>query len=537
MAELWVTLAVQPAGLRVSWRLAGNALNTGETVAQLPVSIAGAPTVDLADEDLTVVDDDGLVPVIGAVEDDEDGSPCRRWRLSRSTTGDVQVSHLARPSTDEPRPATAPLELRREGSGVSGAIKCFVALPSGPEDLSFTLRWEPPMTGVDFDWMYATSLGAGPMIGNGVTGEGLELLADTYVICGDLAERHVSEGELSTWWLTRPGFDVESFTSRLSRTHQAMTQTFDAPAHPYRVFLRTHPHRGANASAHPASFVMAMNPARPLDESRLYETLAHELVHEWLYLDGTPDEVTWFVEGAADYYSTVLPFRAGLIDEDTLLHAINLEARTAYANPLRHLTLHAASEQYFQDFRAHRLPYARGMFYLADLDARLKDTTLGSVGLDDLVGDVVKRRSNGEYIGMREWCAGVDEHLPGDEAEVLDNMVFTGLGRPGSRCFAPAFELSKAEVPVLDLGFDVSTFITGRVEGVVPGSAADSSGLKDGDAVNLPSYTKALALNAEDHLEIEVTQGSERALVRLPLDEKTTTVPQWSRREAKPPNE
>ena len=119
-----------------------------------------------------------------------------------------------------------------------------------------------------------------------LSGIGLERLGDTYVMCGHVEDHR--DGRLSTSWLTSPGIDVEAFSGRLGTTYQVMAEAFDAPAHPYRVFLRTHPHRGAAASAHPASFVMSLNPAHPLDEESLFETIAHELVHEWLHLDGRP---------------------------------------------------------------------------------------------------------------------------------------------------------------------------------------------------------------------------------------------------------
>ena len=224
-----------------------------------------------------------------------------------------------------------------------------------------------------------SSLGEGPGIDGEVEGIGLELLGDTYVMVGDLADRHLRDGQMSTWWLTTPGIDVEAFGARLGATYTLLAEAFAAPAHPYRVFLRTHPNRGANASAHPASFVMALNPTDPLDETALYETLAHELVHEWLRLDGPVEDVTWFVEGSADYYSLVLPLRAGLVGEDAFLEAVNFEARECYANVRRDLGIREAQQVFFTDFMAHRLPYARGLFYLADLDARLSAATSGGV--------------------------------------------------------------------------------------------------------------------------------------------------------------
>ena len=452
--------------------------------------------------------------------------------MGRSTTGPVEVSYLAEPNAEEPRPATPPLELRKAGVGLSGALKCFLVLPPGPEDLTFEVRWTRSGTGGGpaNGWKAVSSLGEGDGRDGELAGTGLELLGDTYVMCGDLADHHHRDGQLSTWWLTSPGIDVEAFTARLGTTYQVMSEAFDAPAHPYRVFLRTHPHRGANASAHPASFVMAMNPANLLDEASRYETIAHELVHEWLHLDGPAEEVTWFVEGAADYYSLVLPFHEGMLDEEAFLSAVNFEARECYANPRRNLTLREAQQLFFSDFLAHRLPYGRGMFYLADLDERLRRATSGHQSVDDVVRKVLRSRRADERIGIEEWCAHVQEVLPDDEMPILDALVFTGVGEPGKDCFGPRFERETVQVPILDVGFDPSTFVTRQVRGLVPGGAADRAGLREGEIVDLPSYPELVRLNAGDALDIGVTRGSETARITIPLTGETAAVPQWFKR-------
>ena len=528
MTHLRLTLEAVADGLRVEWQLQGVAFDALQPLAQLPLSIAGAPTIELDADAVTATDDAGELPLVSSVEDDADGDPVRRWSVERASVGAVAVSYLARPIVDEQRPATPPLELRREGSGLSGAFKCFLVLPLGPQDSTFELRWAQPAAGGAAEgWMTVSSLGEGSGSDGELAGTGLELLGDTYLMAGDLAESHHRDGEMSTWWLTPPGFDVPAFTSRLGTTYGVMSKAFDAPAHPYRVFLRASSHRGANGSAHPASFVTTVNPADPLDEKKLYSHLAHELVHEWLHLDGPRDEVTWFVEGAADYYSLVLPLRAGILDEETFLHEVNGAARRGYANPRRHLGLREASRVFFSDFLAHWLPYVRGMFYLADVDARLREVSAGERSVDAIVRDVVRRRRDGERVGVTEWCALVDEVLPGGEEQALDALVFTGVGRPGKGCFAPGFEMTDVEVPVLDVGFDPSTFVTQRVTGLVPGGAAARAGLEEGDVVELPSYSEALALDPDEDLILRITRDDGIRLVTIPLADQTARVPQW----------
>lgn len=528
-ARLHVTLTAEPGGVRVEWRLEGVVVDAGEALGQLPLSIAGAPTVELAQDALSARDDDGPIRLEISVKDDEEDEPVRRWRVDRATSGPIEVAYLARPVAEEPRPATPPLELRREGTGLSGALKCFLVLPPGPEDAAFELRWQQAGPDDFTDGRTPVcSLGEGAGESGELSGTGLELLGDTYLLWGDLAQGRHRDGQMSTWWLTPPTLDVESFTARLGRTYALMSTAFGAPAHPYRVFLRTHPHRGANASAHPASFVIAMNPANPVAESGLYETLAHELVHEWLHLDGPAEEISWFVEGSADYYSLVLPRREGMVDEDDFLREINLASRTGYASPRRHLSLREASRVFFSDALAHRLPYVRGMFYLADLEARLRATGTGSV--DDLVRDVVRRQRDGVRVAMADWCDLVDQTLPGDERRVLDALVLTGDGRPGPGTFGPEFEMTEVRVPVLDVGFDFSTWVTGRVRGLVAGGLAERAGLVDEDEVTLPRYPEALALDADDALVIEVLRDGQTSTVAIPLDTHTAVVPQWQKR-------
>lgn len=535
MAHLSVTLAVEVRGILVTWRLDDVALDEGDVLAQLPLSIAGAPTLDLDDEAVTATDEGGRLPLVRSLGEDEDGDALHVWRVGRPTSGSVSVSYLAEPVAGEPRAATPPLELRAEGGGLSGALKCFVLLPPGPEDLTFDLRWvAPPLEGRATSgpgsWTAVSSLGEDDGTAGELSGAGLERLGDTYAMCGDLGRHRHRDGRLSTWWLTSPGIDVEAFSARLGTTYQVMAEAFDAAAHPYRVFLRTHPHRGGSAAAHPASFVMSMNPANPLDEGSLFETIAHELVHEWLHLDGSAEEVTWFVEGSADYYSLVLPLREGMLDDDAFLQAVNLEARECYANLRRGLTMAEAQPLFFSDFLAHRLPYARGMFYLADLDARVRRATGGARSVDDVVRDVVRRRRVGERVGLEEWCGLVEELLHVAERPILDDLVFTGTGRPGEDCFGARFEKQTIEVPVLDLGVDPSTLVTGRVTGVRAGGAADRAGLREGETVELPRYPDLVRLDLGDVVTVGLTRDGESVRVDLPLDGPTAPVPQWRRR-------
>lgn len=518
MAQLSVSLSVEAARVRVSWLLSGLTFEAGEVLARQPVSIAGAPTVAVPEAALVARDDLGRLPVAVEFAEGDEGGRVREWRLARGSTGPIEVLHPAEPIDADPLPATPPLELRREGRGLSGALKCLMVMPAAPDDTDFELAVSCPSA-----WRVATSLGEERVL----TGNGLELLGDAYFLAGPLEDAHRRCGAFSVWWLTEPGFDVDRLSGWLATTHGLMKEAFGGEVRPYRVFLRTHGHRGLNASAHPASFVMAVNPRRPLDTTSIAETVAHELVHEWLHLDGPTSEVTWFVEGSADYYALVLLHRAGELDDADFLRAVNLEAREAYANPRGNLALAQANEEFFSDFPAHRLPYARGMFYLADLDARIRAVSAGQRGVDDVVRRVVRERLAGIAVGLPRWFALVQELLPEPEAPIFEAMVERGVGRPRPDSFGAGFDCRVVDVPVLDLGFEFSTLLTHRVQGLVPDGVAARAGLREGDLVDLPRLPELLASAVDDVLCVAVTRGDTAFNADLPLGGSTARVPQW----------
>lgn len=470
MSRLTVTLEPTSAGLLVEWELEPVELANGEVVALLPHAIAGAPVIELAAEELQARDAIGPVLLGYDEEVSDQGASVRTWRASRATTGPVSVSYLARPVEVEPIAGRPPVDLRREGEGLSGAIKGFLAQPAVEHVGDVRLRWRQPMEGTSTSgWWCVTSLGE---LSSRDTQPGrnpgrnpdrqpdfqtsrearcgdLETLRDTFVMAGDLARTNHRDGPVSMWWLTATPDESSSFTQMLRRIYDAMADTFEGERSPYRVFLRASPFGGSAASAHQVSFVMTVSIDAPPEAKLLHETLSHELVHEWVRLDGDDVEVAWLNEGVADYYGLLVPLREHQIDAATFAEQVNRASVTAYAGPLRHLTGAEAHALYWSDLRAHRLLYARGMFYLADLDARLREATGGERCVDDLVKSLRQMQAGGRAAGRDEWCAMATELLGPDEAQKFEAAA-DGRARLGARTFSPELQQQTVDVTVLE---------------------------------------------------------------------------------------
>ncbi len=110
---------------------------------------------------------------------------------------------------------------------------------------------------------------------------------------------------------------------------------------------------------------------------------------------------------------------------------------------------------------------------------------------------------------------------------ILDALVFTGQGRPREDCLGSLFVMETVLVPVLDVGFDPSTWVTRRIQGLVPGGAADRAGLRVGETTDLPRYAEIVRMNIGDDLNMGVTRDGETARITIPLTGETAPVPRW----------
>jgi hypothetical protein len=491
------------------------------------VTVAGVPASVVTQRHLTASDDLGPMPLACTTT----GSGVvtrplwRRWTVGRPSVGQVEVRYLAPYRTVDTHTAAGhpPLDLRREGGGVTGTGVSFLALPPPSGRWQIGLRWQAsggsPLDG-------ACSLGVGDVTADGTT----EVLRDSHYMAGDLNSARTAG--VTVWWLTPPSFDIRAFTARIAKHHEIIAGAFGGSAGELQVFLRSNPYPGLSASAFPSSFVVGWDHGSPDAATRLDHTLAHELVHGWVHLDGEPDETVWFNEGAADYFATVLPLRHGLLSRSAFLDRVNLAARLCYANPYRDLPLTATIPLAWTDFRAQQLPYGRGMFYLADLDARLAERApAGSV--QELVTRVISRQRSGQHVGLPEWADMVSATTGVDETPRIDAMVFQADGRPRADTWGPQFEYFVDDAPVIDPGFDPSTFTTRRITGLAPHGPAATAGLADGDLVlNLPSYEQLARRQPAQPFSITVQRDGQPLVVTVAAAPQRAKVPAWRPRPA-----
>ncbi|MFE2426813.1 hypothetical protein ACFXJ5_08670 [Streptomyces sp. NPDC059373] len=466
-------------GVHVRYQLRGLSLAAGDTLCRLPVVIVGVDGSKVAPGDLTANDEAGPIPLTHVQDEPTPSWTYRRWQLGRATQGEIRVEYFAPVRVVDAAHTNGPLfDLRAEGAGVSGAGVSFLAIPECEGDFDTEVRWD--LAGPAGDTRGVSNYGEGTVRRTAA----LESLTYTFYMAGELGSYpSVPDESFGMYWLSQPAFDTAQVGARIKRIYDDMCDFFREPAPGHRVFVRKHPFRGGGGTALPRAFMFGWSEAQSRSVEELTSLLAHETVHNWPTLQGEHSEISWYTEGTAEYYSLVLPHRTGLRDDDEFLDQLNKRAHGYYANPLQQLTFDEAARQYWKDWRAQRVPYGRGLFYFIDLNHKVRSSSGGSRGLDDLVLTVLDRQRAGQDVGMEEWLELVAAEIGAAGRTDFDAMLAGQRILPAAQCLGPDFVADETDIRQLDLGFDYSSLTSAVVTGLVNEGVAASAGIREGDVI------------------------------------------------------
>jgi len=222
----------------------------------------------------------------------------------------------------------------------------------------------------------------------------------------------------------------------------------------------------------------------------LLSLLAHETFHTWNPLKmgriRSPEENTnWFTEGFTTYYQDLLLWQAGLLPDAEYIDAVNRLIRDYHFSPARHVALSELIARKRQDPTLGRVPYDRGAMIALLLDHEIRRRSGGHSSLDTLMRELFAERNRHPDLSKERIFAAIGRHV---DAPVLDTVrahVETGSSvdaPPGMR--VPCAARVIVPMPEFELGLDRGALLeTRRVQGLKPGSAAEKSGIKNGDAI------------------------------------------------------
>ena len=285
----------------------------------------------------------------------------------------------------------------------------------------------------------------------------LDCLRQIYYAFGPL--RSVTEGDFGMYWQDEPPFDAAALAEYVKKLYGIMRRFFRDDQAVYRVFMSHDRTVSSGGTALQRCYMFGWNDTQRVSIAEKQNLLAHEMVHNWPHLNDEPyGETTWYEEGTAEYYSIMIPLRAGLITKAQALDEIQKRTADYYTNPTRHLSDAEAAKICWQDRRAQRLAYGRGIFFLAGVDAQIRRATEGQKSLDDVVLSLLEMGRRNEALGNEAFLRAVQETADIDVSEQWRLMHGGGHFAPDPDSFDGLFTLSPVTAREADTGKDAVSY-------------------------------------------------------------------------------
>lgn len=428
-------------------------VQAGNRLLSLPLVAESVPGVLDDPNSLKARDAAGVLPLT-VVDDPPDPTFARQdrhWHVQRATTGAITVSYRASPRviTPETRPA-ALLDMRTEGAGVYGSTRVLLALPESGWPRSVHVDWD--LSAMAPGSRAVTSLGEGSTVDT----VDAQVLLTSYFMAGPWEKLPAAASDgFMVYYLTPPDFDLASATRNAAATYRYASAFFGTLPRPFRALMRTTDRFQGGGEGGTSTFIFGTVKGSPRKPDDLDHLLTHEALHNWITNMPKGPDALWFVEGATDYYATMLPYRMGHASLDQVATLIRGWTTDYYGNPRRTMPESEATAAFWTDISAQKMLYARGPLYIALVDARLRAASGGRQRVDSLVRVMADAMRNGT-ASENLWLS----------------LVTRALGEQGRRDFADLQAGRMLDLPE-DLFGTCFRRVAGPVRRAAPGPAFD----------------------------------------------------------------
>jgi predicted metalloprotease with PDZ domain len=169
--------------------------------------------------------------------------------------------------------------------------------------------------------------------------------------------------------------------------------------------------------------------------------------------------------------------------------------------------------------------------YFAVVDSEVREASGGKKSVDDLLLSMLARRRAGKPMDQAAWVETVTQAIGPRGKTELEAMLAGALQLPPSDEFGPCFRRTTKPLRRYELGFDPKVLVEPRriVRDLVPGSAAEQAGLKNGDEILKPVPQDGIQGNQTATLTLEIRRdGRDFPITYLPRGE-TVEAYQWER--------
>ena len=415
----------------VSIYIEGLATLKGGSVFSLAKSTVTIPFCPLEGE-IAISDDEGEVPI--EIKHEKEGFLEREQYITqRDIVGSLSVCYRVKPRVQPDDYRSSPyFDFVSEEGGANGAGLTFLPQFGKEEMFNFSLKW-------DLANMPSGSRGLWSIKEGDFT---LPLKAQeicySYYAVGLM--QSIEKDNFGFYWFSDPSFPVKEAAEKIQELFLYMAKFFEDEGEPYKVFARRNKNASKGGTALKRSYLFGYKYEEALTVDELLNLFAHEMVHNWPHINDEPYGTgNWYSEGAAEYYSVVLPQRAGITSLEEALQALCAKTDGYYANPRRDLSNEAAAKEFWTDRNTQRIPYGRGLIYIIDTDARIRAKSGGKRSVDDIVLEIGRRIKEDPKLGNELWVSLVSRELETDEWIIFNEYMSGKPQTPPTTAFGGAF--------------------------------------------------------------------------------------------------
>ena len=243
---------------------------------------------------------------------------------------------------------------------------------------------------------------------------------------------HIASNSADFYWLKDPGdFDIYAIARKVTSIFDTMRAYFNDSDSSFTIFIRRDPFTlSGGGTACPHAFISGYSIQGTTDIRRWENTLVHEMTHTWIKMgdpiSGYP--LTWFIEGAVEYYCAFVPYRTGFYDRDDMCWLINNKATERYYNKkYRSCTEKEIEEIQWKEMEAQTIPYGKGFMYLSLIDYKLRQK---NKSLDRIIID----KYHGQ-LSEQNWLDFIEEEFGSDGIQEYYDMLHGKLIIPPQDIF------------------------------------------------------------------------------------------------------
>ncbi len=499
--------------IRIREEISSPSIPAGRRFLTMPMQLESIPGVLSDPSTLKASDATGPLPLVMS-EDPPSADEFhqeRHWSPARATNGTIVVTYVATPRAVTPKTPPGPLnDVRTEGSGIYGTTALLLALPDADWPRRVTLHWS--LNNLAPGARVASSFGEGDtttVLGRGQAQAG-------YFMAGPLFRLPPNgESKFTVYYLTPPKFDLDKAAAFTAATYNYAGKFFHDSSKPFRVFMRTTDRFQGGGGGGYQSFMFGNVKGQDRNLDEVQHLMAHEAIHNWISSFGSGYAGKWFIEGGTEYYSTIIPRRAGLSSVAEFGKQINDWARDYYTNPRRTMSDTEATKMFLSDGSAQLLPYQRGPLYIAQVDARLRAASGGRRRVDELVRPMVQAIQEGN-ANEALWAKLIAKALgPRGAADYAAFKAGKLLVLP-SNLFGACFRSKTVTYRAFDAGFRIEPDPDGTYHAryISTGQAGSLAGLIDGDEIENHSAFAEARMHEGQPFTLHVKRGG------VPLDLK-----------------